>query len=348
MSDTPRNTDPDGPTEREPIGAQPVEPQDAAAPPADAQDADDSQDDQEQAYQPVSSFEHASSSDQPLVPATAEDYRAPAPEEPPALVDEVQQQPAAVDDTRHEPPALVEPPASEPARAPAEIPDAVGPEPQAPPVDVAPAQPTPVEPVVATADPGAVATQSPAQPHTPQIVYVREPTPPKAKGNRLFGTLLALGATLVFAALLALVIAAIYSTVRDGVVFDFLARPPFYVPVIAFFVAFVLLVLIVNRAGWWAHVLGSLVVALLVYVVTIGVILLGLGVTAMTPAEAGDALFELLTRPELVAALLLAREVALWTGAAIAARGRRVKARNAAARDEFERERAEARHRPAY
>jgi hypothetical protein len=46
--------------------------------------------------------------------------------------------------------------------------------------------------------------------------------------------------------------------------------------------------------------------------------------------------------PGAIVAALLAREVALWTGAPIAARGRRVKARNIEARETFDREEAEA------
>ena len=49
----------------------------------------------------------------------------------------------------------------------------------------------------------------------------------------------------------------------------------------------------------------------------------------------------LLSQPFIIIAALVAREVSIWIGLAIAARGRRVKARNLELVDEWEQEHAE-------
>ena len=120
--------------------------------------------------------------------------------------------------------------------------------------------------------------------------------------------------------------------------FEFLGRADFYVPVLFFALGAVALVLIVNRAGWWSYILGSLLVAVLVYFGTIGVGLLGTGIIMNTPAEAAARYAQALGSPFVIVSALLAREVSIWIGAASSARGRRVTARNAVARDAFDRE----------
>jgi hypothetical protein len=113
--------------------------------------------------------------------------------------------------------------------------------------------------------------------------------------------------------------------------------------VLVFLVAFVLLVLIVNRAGWAAHIFGSLLVALTVYFGSIGILLL-LGV--VIGADEGAALGSfgtLATNPIIIIAALVAREVSIWIGLAISASGRRVKARNHEIVDEGEKEHADTR-----
>ncbi len=176
-----------------------------------------------------------------------------------------------------------------------------------------------------------------------QTVYVEAPTPPRKKSNRGVGTIIAVLSTVIFAAVFAFVVALIINA-RTGVFgFGFLTQTSFYVPVLFFLVGFVLLVLIVNRAPWWAHVFGSIFVALFVYFGTIGTLLLLGGIIAETPAHAGQLFAAALIDPSVVAAALIAREVALWMGFAISARGRRLRARNAEARSAYEVELAEKR-----
>lgn len=207
------------------------------------------------------------------------------------------------------------------------------------PVEVVEVEATDREPVIATDQPDDVVTSVPK----PQIVYVTAPAAPRPKGNRGFGALIALAATVLFAVLLVLA-GGILDLISEGrFEFGFLARPLFYAPVIAFLIGFVLLVVIVNRAAWWSYILGSIFVGLFVYFGTIGFGLLSTGVLLETPEGAAELFVRQLRSPFVIVSALLAREVAMWVGAGIAARGRRVKAQNLAAREQYERELAEKR-----
>jgi hypothetical protein len=176
-----------------------------------------------------------------------------------------------------------------------------------------------------------------------QTVYVHAPVPPKRHSNRAMGSLIAVVATVVFAALyagitiLVMPLVALFLGSAAPEFLTFVGLPEFYVPVLVFLVSFVLLVLIVNRANWWAYVLGSFIVALLVYFVSIGILLLTSNVFGMTPERALVEFAVTAFSPLLIAAIV-AREVPIWFGAAIAARGRRQKQRNIEEKVEFETE----------
>ena len=178
-------------------------------------------------------------------------------------------------------------------------------------------------------------------------VYVTAPTPPKTLGNRAAGILIGLIATAVFAVIYAVVAffisAAGATDVADATdrFTDFLVLPVFYVPVIFFFLAFALLVAVLNRAGWWAYVLGGFVVAVIVYFSYLGGALLAVQAWSLTPAEAARFLGTQWLNPGAIAAAVVAREVPIWFGAWIARRGRSVTAKNAAAKAEYERKLAE-------
>ena len=174
-----------------------------------------------------------------------------------------------------------------------------------------------------------------------EVVYVQAPVPPKLRGNRGVGVLLAILGPAVFAAAFAGIAFLLIATTlsNQGATFaQFITTSVFLVPVSIFLIAFILLVLIVNRAGWAAHVFGSLLVGLVVYFGTAGVavLLYAVGGGAGQPTYA-----DMLANPFVIIAALLAREVSIWIGLAIAARGRRVKARNLELVDEWEQEHAE-------
>lgn len=192
------------------------------------------------------------------------------------------------------------------------------------------------EHVVPAVAPVAAASAVPAQ----QLVYVQQDLPPKKRGNRLVGTLLSIVGAAIFAGLYA-VVGGFIIDLRDRDLFGpefvtFLSSAFFWVPVIVFLVGLILLVLVLNRAGWWAHVFGSLILAIAVYFGMIGVLLLIANVFHGTPDPITFA--SLAVNPWVIAAAVVAREVSIWTGLGIAARGRRVKARNVVERDAFDRE----------
>ncbi|MGT2425934.1 hypothetical protein [Amnibacterium kyonggiense] len=197
---------------------------------------------------------------------------------------------------------------------------------------VAPAQPAPVaparQPVLAPADDD-------------------EPPAPRRGGNRLVATawvLLAAGLfeVLYFAAvaLLELIIAGPGAVAgqlqalieQKGAVFAWL-------PVLFFFLLFELTVLLLNRAGRFAYVVASAVVGLLVYVIS--AILVPLVIAGAVP-DRNTALQAFLS-PAFILILIVAREVMLWTGFAIGARGTRVRRRDREARARYDQEVADAR-----
>jgi len=191
-----------------------------------------------------------------------------------------------------------------------------------------------VDPVVV---PAAVAAASavPAQ-----QLYIAPPVPPKKRGNRGIGVLLSFVGGVLFAALYG-VVSALILDIREGDLFgpdfvSFLSSAFFWVPVATFLVGLILLVLVLNRAGWWAHVFGSLILAIAVYFGMIGLLLLIGNVFHGSPTPVTFA--TLAVNPWVIAAAVVAREVSIWTGLGIAARGRRVKARNVEARAAFDRE----------
>jgi len=225
----------------------------------------------------------------------------------------------------------------------------VAPDAAAPDVEVVPAG---AEPVPVTDDPAVVAEPEiavpdaepePAATPTHQVVYVETAPPPRKRGNRVIGVLLAVLGAVVFAAVYAVVAALMLFL--DGDAFfghrfgTFVSSSLFWVPILVFVLAFILEVVIVNRAGWAAHVFGSLLLAFVVYFASIGLLLL-VGNVFLHQSLAFSAVALV---PQVIAAAVIAREVAIWFGLAIAARGRRVRARNIQAREQYDRELAERR-----
>lgn len=182
------------------------------------------------------------------------------------------------------------------------------------------------------------------------IVLVEEPMPPRRKGARGVGFAVALLATLIFA----IVFAAAFFAV--GYLFDrqfdatetlqtLWLRPSYLLPVVIFFLAYWIVTLLVNRAGWWAHVLGAFIVALLVYAAHIGGAFMeqqgGWGAYTALPGIDPQALGQLLLAPLSVLAFVIAREVPVWVGGIVARRGRKARDWNRQAMDDFNAENAE-------
>jgi len=175
----------------------------------------------------------------------------------------------------------------------------------------------------------------------PRVVYVTAPTPPKAAGNRWFGVFIALVSTVVFAIVFAIAVAVINAVESGRVAIAFVQAPSFYVPIVFFAIGSILIALIVNRAGWAAHVFLSIIVGLVVYFGTSGALLLLNGAIQSTPEQAQLMFAAALVDPRVMAAGLLGREASLWTGALVAKRGRKVTERNRESRARWEAELAE-------
>lgn len=176
----------------------------------------------------------------------------------------------------------------------------------------------------------------------PQTVYVQAPTPPKRKTNRGFGLLVALVGTAAFALLYAGVSYLLFLGQVGGdateLFVQFLTRPIYWVPIIATFVGFGLLAVIVNRGPWWAYAVFGLLVGVLVYFSYLGAALLTVRAWELTAQQAVDFLNSRWLDPLAIAAGVIAREIPIWFGGWIAKRGRGVAERNRLAMEAYDRE----------
>jgi hypothetical protein len=170
-----------------------------------------------------------------------------------------------------------------------------------------------------------------------RVIYVTAAVPPKPHSNRVVGALLAIAGAVVFAVLYGLVAAAMIALRGTGglTIADFLTDAIFWIPVLFFTIGFVLVVLLVNRAAWWVHVLASLLVAVITYLGAVGMLLLVTGIVGASPGFVATA-----TNPFVIAAAVVAREVSIWVGLLISRRGSRLTERNRAEREAFEAEQA--------
>lgn len=184
----------------------------------------------------------------------------------------------------------------------------------------------------------------PAPAPVPQTVYVQAPTPPRPKANRGFGALVALIGTVLFALLyagVAYLMLAIYGAGRAdgvGVFTEFVISPVFWAPILVFFVGFALLAAIVNRGAWWYYAVFGLLVAALVYFSYIGGALLTVQAWTLSLDDATEFLSRRWLDPFAIAAFIIAREIPIWLGGWLAARGRTVTERNRLAREAYDRE----------
>lgn len=200
----------------------------------------------------------------------------------------------------------------------------------------------PEEPTAATVVAPSVTPSEPVA--APAPVFVETPEPPRKRGNRLAALLIAVPATLTFAVLY--LAAALgygfvtgYTTVDnvlDSVV-ELATTPAFWVPIVAFLLAFWLLGVIVNRgrAAWWV-VLG-LFVGLAAYAGYVFGPVLTHPFWMVTASAAREAVVSALLHPVAIASFVIGREVTVWFGAWAARRGRKMARLNAEDRAEYDR-----------
>lgn len=177
--------------------------------------------------------------------------------------------------------------------------------------------------------------------HPMAALYMNTPEPPEFKGNRGIGVLIALLAGVAFAALfagiIALILAPTLTPSQFSVIFvEYLLSLAFIIPAATFVVALIVLVIISNRAGWWAYVLGGFIVGVVVWIAATGGIALSPDISELTRREGLESLFVLALLPMPLLAGVAAREMTVWFGAWIGARGRKVTARNELALAEYE------------
>ncbi|MEN2736639.1 hypothetical protein ABCS02_02510 [Microbacterium sp. X-17] len=205
----------------------------------------------------------------------------------------------------------------------------------------------------------ATAAAAPAQtppPFIPQPVapiFLQRPEPPKRKSNRGIGILIALVGTVAFAVLWAVAVVVVGAMLTPSSEFlpvltqYFTTQLAGWAPIVAFFVGMVVLIQIINRARWWAYILGGLFVAIFVYLVYIGAELSDAHYLSRNADEQALILSRVWVNPFAVLAGVIAREMSVWTGAWLAARGRKLKARNAEAQADYEQHLADAQNQAA-
>jgi hypothetical protein len=205
------------------------------------------------------------------------------------------------------------------------------------------------EPEVPAANPYGGGAHSDSGTWSASPMYVQPPKPPRMRGNRGFGLLIAVISIFVFAIVYAVIVAILgmsLSSDNSGFIhlyIQYISTPSFWMPLAAFAVGMVLLVLIINRGRWWGFVLGGFFVGVLAYAGFIGgaltqtIVQLG-GPGNLTADEAWGFVSSLWLNPFALAAGFIGREVPIWFGAWIAWRGRKVTAENIRRCGNYERE----------
>lgn len=201
--------------------------------------------------------------------------------------------------------------------------------------------PTPIPaPAAPVAAPPAATEPAPSPYYPPATV----PAGPVVRSNRGLGVLLGiLGGILLAIVYVALPFILWGSHNGEDIAAHFveqLSRWSFWLPFGTFVVLFVLYAVIVNRAGLTVWLLGSLIVAGAVYFAyNLGLALDVFGFQIpWGSADLNAVLLQNLLIAIIVAAV--AREIAVWLGAILGARGRRLKEVNREARAAFEAQRA--------
>ncbi|SJM52563.1 hypothetical protein [Agrococcus casei] len=178
------------------------------------------------------------------------------------------------------------------------------------------------------------------------IMLVEQPAEPRKRGARGVGFVVVLLSTIVFGGLLGLALVGVqylFDTEFDaGSLLTVWLSPLWIFPVVVFFLAYWILTLVVNRAGWWAHVLGGFIVALLAY----GAYIFAANFEHNGGWESLGNLFTFtregivpsIVAPAAVVTFVLAREVPIWLGGIVSKRGRKQRERYNTEIEEYRRQ----------
>lgn len=209
-------------------------------------------------------------------------------------------------------------------------------------------EPTVVAPVVAPTprqEPVA-AEQAAREDQVDDILFVEQPEEPRKRGARGVGFVVVLLSTLVFGGLFGLAMVGadyLFNAQFDaGMLLTVWLTSEWLFAVVAFFVSYWLLTLIVNRAGWWAHVLGGFIVALITYAAFIFASNFehngGWADLGNFFVFTRDGIVPHLLSAAAVLAFVLAREVPIWLGGIVSKRGRKQRERYNAELEEYRRQ----------
>ncbi|MCK6068204.1 MULTISPECIES: ABC transporter [Microbacterium] len=200
-------------------------------------------------------------------------------------------------------------------------------------------------PVVTPSEPASQpASQSASAYPGAQPIFVQAPEAPRPRGNRGAAGAIGLLAALVFAVLY--LAAALGLGLLDGVIeltdvpetaLAGLTTWSLWVPVVVFFLAFWLLGAVINRGRWGHWVVWGLLVGFAAYAGHILGAFFEAPFWMLTEREGAQLLEAEVLAPLAIVAFVLGRELTIWFGAWVAARGRRVTELNEEAQREYER-----------
>ncbi len=246
-------------------------------------------------------------------------------EEPVVVLDD--EAPSAANEWAAEPPAWA---TSEAATAVYDEPEAV--------------ETTAYEPAVTPSEPAyETVVAAPVIP-APSPIFVQAPEAPRPRGNRAAAGAIGLLAAVSFAVLYLLAALGLEAIAGD-VTIDNIGTAALaavgtfglWVPTVVFFLAFWLLGAVINRGRWGVWVITGLLVGVAAY----GGHLLGQLFEApfwtLTATEGATLVEGQLLAPLAIAAFIFGRELTIWFGAWVAARGKRVTELNIEAQREYER-----------
>lgn len=178
----------------------------------------------------------------------------------------------------------------------------------------------------------------------PRPVYVAAPEPPTPRGNRGAAGLIGLVAAIAFAvlylaawALIDLARGTFTMSALGSRVLDQLSTADLWTPTVVFFLGFWLLGVFINRARWGYWVVFGILVGVAAYIGHIAGQLAHAQAWNLTYAASEKLVTVQLFAPLSIAAFIIGRELTIWFGAWVSARGRKITALNLAAQEEYER-----------
>lgn len=178
----------------------------------------------------------------------------------------------------------------------------------------------------------------------PQPIFVQAPEAPRPRGNRGAAGAIGLLAALSFAVLylaatlgLRLLTDGLQASELGSAALSALTTWELWVPTAAFYVGFWFLGALINRGRWGHWVVWGLVVGVVAWVGYLLGVLLAAPFWMITARQSVELLQDNVLAPLAIVAFVLGRELTIWFGAWVAARGRRVTELNAEAQREYER-----------